>query len=194
MSDLSTGLSSPSSIDLLEGLSSDLCIMRGPELLEYIEGVQRLGPRFFKPALLIPNPSLLMHRETQKVRVVDRVRLGMFNVRLCLLELSFVEKQPYPGRNLSKAVLRPRGERRRLPGPPRNGESPSLSRPWLDIFDREPGGLRKPEIFRPSPGEGWLHMIRFPPQRQAVWLRTTTWRGRSKNLLYVPRDRVVRKI
>ena len=61
-SGLSTGLSSSSGIDIMEKSSSILCIIRGPKFLKCIEGAQRLGSRLFKPALLVPNPSLLLHR------------------------------------------------------------------------------------------------------------------------------------
>ena len=56
-----TALFSSSGVDILETPSSSLCIVRGPELLEYVESVQRLGPRLFKPALPAPNMSLQAH-------------------------------------------------------------------------------------------------------------------------------------
>ena len=60
-SDLSARLSSSSGIDRPEKQSSNLYVTCGPEFLECIESAQRLGSRLFKPALLVPNPSLLIH-------------------------------------------------------------------------------------------------------------------------------------
>ena len=47
-------------VDLAEKLSRDLYIIRSPEFLERVKGVQRLGFRIFKLTLAIPKSSLLM--------------------------------------------------------------------------------------------------------------------------------------
>ena len=51
-----------SSFDSVEKLSRGLRIVRSPKFLERVKSVQRLGSCIFKPALLIPKPSLLTHR------------------------------------------------------------------------------------------------------------------------------------
>ena len=78
--------------------STILQVLRSPKLLKNLGGAQSLGPRFFKPALLVPNPGLQLHRTAlQVVGAVDRVRLGLFNVSLCVVEPAFAEKQHRQG-------------------------------------------------------------------------------------------------
>ena len=71
--------------------------MHVPEFLECTESAQRLGARLFKPVLSIPNPSLLIHRPGQKVRVVDRVRFGALDVSLSILEFALLVKHVCQG-------------------------------------------------------------------------------------------------
>jgi hypothetical protein len=42
----------------------------------------------------VPNPGLLLHRVTQVECAIGRVRLGMFNMSLCVVEPAFIAKQP----------------------------------------------------------------------------------------------------
>ena len=45
------------------------------------------------PAPTIPNNSLELHRVTKLVRLAGSVRLGWFDVGVCLVKLVFIEKQ-----------------------------------------------------------------------------------------------------
>ena len=79
--------------DQPEDHSSVLCIVRSPKFLKYTKSTQRLGFRFFKPMLVIQKLSLLPRRASQKVCIVDRVRLGFFDKGVCTTEAALREKQ-----------------------------------------------------------------------------------------------------
>ena len=66
------------------------------------------------------------------------MRLGVFRVNLCIPEVALLGKHVHreqSTQNSWSTVLK----REVTPGPSRNGELPSLSRPCLDIFRREYG-------------------------------------------------------
>ena len=58
---------------LLEELPALFHIFRSPKLLINVGSAQSLRPRLFEPVLLVPNPSLCLHRMTKVVRVIDCV-------------------------------------------------------------------------------------------------------------------------
>ena len=60
------------------------------KLLVNISSTQSLGLRLFEPVLLVQNPSLHLHRISLVACVIDRVRLGAFDVSLCVIEPAFV--------------------------------------------------------------------------------------------------------
>ena len=67
-----------------------LCI---PKIAVGVSRANTLGPRLFKPVLPIPNCGLHLHRSTQEACVMGRVRLGAFNVNLCIVGPVFTTKQ-----------------------------------------------------------------------------------------------------
>ena len=80
--------------DIPEESSAVLQIARGLGPLVNADSARSLGFRLFEPALLIPKQSLQLHRATQKVWVVDYMRLlGAFDVCVCVVEPVLVEKQ-----------------------------------------------------------------------------------------------------
>ena len=81
---------------IAEELSTVLHVPRSPKLVVNIDCAQSLRLRFFKSVLPVPNHDLLLHRVTQMVWAIDRVRLGAFDVRLCIVEPAFTAKQPCP--------------------------------------------------------------------------------------------------
>jgi len=80
-------------VDLPEELSSFFHTVRSPKLLEYTEKAQCLRFRLFNHVLLIPKSSLQPRRASQKVCVVNRVRPGLFNMSVCVVEPAFPGKQ-----------------------------------------------------------------------------------------------------
>ena len=80
--------------DPLEEHSTIFHILRNPELLVDVDRAQSFRSRLFKSMLLVPISSLLLHRITQEVYTIVRVRLGVFNVGLCIVEPAFIAKQP----------------------------------------------------------------------------------------------------
>ena len=76
-----------------EELSAVLHVRRGPKLAVNFGRAQSLGPRVFKPVLPVQNMGLQARHTTQKVYVIDRVRLGVFEVRLRVVEPPFSAKQ-----------------------------------------------------------------------------------------------------
>ena len=54
--------------------------------------MRNLGPGFFEPALPIPEPGLQLHRATQMIGVIDRVRLGAFDLNMRIIDPVFILK------------------------------------------------------------------------------------------------------
>ena len=61
--------------------------------LSYVGSTQSLRLCLFEHALLIPNISLQFHRTTQIVQIVDCMRLGTFDVSVCIVKPIFAERQ-----------------------------------------------------------------------------------------------------
>jgi hypothetical protein len=72
-----------------------------------------------------------------------RVRCERVRRRTCLHR-----ETASPVRNESKTGHRANRKGMQFRGLPRNGESPSRYRPWIDICCREHGEIRRPEIVR----------------------------------------------
>ena len=83
--------------DIPEESSAVICVPSGPQLLKHLKRAQSFGCRVFNPVLLMINPSLQFHCETQVVCVGDHVRLGLFDVGLSIVELVFTTKQSRKG-------------------------------------------------------------------------------------------------
>ena len=79
-------------VDLPEEFSGVFYIIRGPELLEHAKSAQCLRSRLFEHMLSIPKSSLQPRRASQKICVIDRVQLGLFNMSMCVVEPSFPGK------------------------------------------------------------------------------------------------------
>ena len=79
---------------LPEDLPNTLHVICSPELLERIESTQCLGFRLFKPMLSVVKLSLQPHCASQEVciMVIDRVRLGVFNVGVRVVKPVFIGK------------------------------------------------------------------------------------------------------
>lgn len=84
-------------MDYLEELSTALQVFCSPKIFENVRCAQKLGPRLLKTVLVIPDPSLELHRTTQTVCAIRRVRLGAFDVNICIIESASVEKKPRQG-------------------------------------------------------------------------------------------------
>lgn len=65
----------------------------GPELLKDFDCAQNLGHCLFEPVLSIPNPGVQLHRTTKVECMINRVRLGLFEVRVRVVELVFITKE-----------------------------------------------------------------------------------------------------
>src|SRR6266478_4981972 len=81
-----------SRLDFPEELSTVLRISRGPEFLEQADSVQSPRPRLFESVLPKPKHSLAPCSTTQIVRIIDRVRLGAFDVNVCVIESALAGK------------------------------------------------------------------------------------------------------
>ena len=79
-------------VDLPEEHPTPFQILLGPELLKNVDGMRSLGPCLFKRALFIPKVSLQPHRTTKAVRAAGRVRFGVSDVSVCVVEPVFPEK------------------------------------------------------------------------------------------------------
>lgn len=78
-----------------EELPNALRIIRGPELLKYLDSAQGFGFCLFESVLSTPRLSLHPHHMSQNVcvMVVDRVRLGIFEVSVRVAKPAFIGKQ-----------------------------------------------------------------------------------------------------
>jgi len=134
-------------LDPLEESSAPLQNLRSPELLIDIGSTRSLRPRLFEPVLLGPNPSPQLHRATQFVCVVDRVRLGLFDVSVRVLEPAFIEKQVRQVvMNPKRATVRPeRGRNSESNLVMGNGLLP-LALGMIYVYCQEDDDSRRPEF------------------------------------------------
>ena len=93
----SKSASSSVTVDPLEELSSAFGNVRNPKFLVCIESAQCPGFRLFEHVLCIPKHSLQQRRVGQKVCIVDRVQLCLFNMSVCFVQLAFPKKQDCQG-------------------------------------------------------------------------------------------------
>jgi hypothetical protein len=79
-------------------------ILHSPKLLINVGGAQSLRLGVFKSVLIVQNQGSQLHRKTEVVCAVDRVRRGVFDVSVCVVEPAFVAKQ------LRQFVMNPKQE------------------------------------------------------------------------------------
>ena len=80
-------------LNYLEKSPAALCRGLIPELFKDLDCVQSLECCFLKLVLSIINPSLQFGRLAHGVCIIDRVRLGLFDVSECIVKLVFLEVQ-----------------------------------------------------------------------------------------------------
>ena len=73
-----------------------------PNLLEDPKCTQNLGLRVFQLAFSMPNPRLEEGHTTQAICIIEGVQLCLLNVKMCVVELSFAEK------NLCQGMMDPK--------------------------------------------------------------------------------------
>lgn len=83
--------------DIPEELSTVLHTLHNPNLPINVDSAQCFRLCLLKPGLSIPNSSLQLHCAAQRIWVIDRVQLGMFNMSVCLVKPLFTESQPRQG-------------------------------------------------------------------------------------------------
>ena len=75
----------------LKEIPAALNISRHPKLLKNLECTQELDFCVFKPTLSIPDMSIRLHRAAQVEPAFSRVRLGSFDVGVCIVEIALIE-------------------------------------------------------------------------------------------------------
>jgi len=87
---------------LLEVPSASLRVLRSSKPFKDFSRAQSLRLRLFKSVLLVQNPNLPLRRKAQEVWTVDRVRLGVFEMSVCVIEPALIAKQ------LRQVVMNPK--------------------------------------------------------------------------------------
>ena len=77
---------------LLEQIFATHYVLRCPKLLEDLERAGSLRDSIPEPALSILNTSLNLHCATKVVSVISPMRLGLIDVRMCIVKPVFIPK------------------------------------------------------------------------------------------------------